>query len=134
VEEQNVGGVTDDKQLWFKPADAQGWVELPFNVDKAETGELWIKLLHSWDYGIYRVSIDGKQVGEFDLFKRDTGPGSHKLGTQTLSAGDHVLRLECVGKNKDSKGYFLGVDALTDRVLVYSRPPGFDLRQIQVRK
>jgi hypothetical protein len=68
-----------------------------------------------------------------DLFNAAVTLRPHKLGTQSLSPGEHTLRLEGAGKNKDSKGFFLGLDALTARVPVYSRPPGFDLRTIQVK-
>jgi hypothetical protein len=134
VQVQEVGGTTDKKQLWFTPANDHGWVELSFNVEKEQTPELWIHLLHSWDYGIYRVKLDGQEVGRFDLFDANIMPSAHKLGTRSLSAGEHTLRFECAGKNQDSKGYYLGIDALTARVLVYSRPAGFDLRKIQVTR
>jgi hypothetical protein len=134
LEVQEVGGVTEGKQLWFRPTEAQGWVEVQFHTDQAQTSELWVHLLHSWDYGVYRVKLDGKEVGLFDLFNPDITPTAHKLGTETLTAGDHTLRFECTGKNKDSKGYYFGFDALSARTPVYSRPAGFDLRQIQVKK
>jgi hypothetical protein len=50
----------------------------------------------------------------------------------TLSTGSHTLRFECVGKSDKSIGYLMGFDALTGRIPVYARPPGFDLRKIQV--
>ena len=50
------------------------------------------------------------------------------------AAGDHVLRFDCAGKTDASQGYSLGFDALMTRALVYTRPPGFDLRKIQVQK
>jgi hypothetical protein len=134
VKVQEVGGVTDDKQLWFTPANDQGWVEIPFSLEKRQIAELWIKLLHSWDYGIYRVSLDGRELAKLDLFSADINPAAHKLGIQTLNAGNHTLRLECAGKSEKSKGYYLGFDALAARQLVYSRPPGFDLRKIQVKQ
>jgi hypothetical protein len=134
VQVQEVGGVTGDKQLWFTPSHGQGWVEIPFRLEKAQTAELWIKMLHSWDYGIYRVKLDGRDVAKLDLFNPDITPSAHKLGMQTLEAGDHTLRFECAGKAEKSKGYYLGFDALTARELVYTRPPGFDLRKIQVKQ
>jgi hypothetical protein len=55
------------------------------------------------------------------------------LGRQTLKAGDHVLRFECVGRNTASKGYLLGFDALQVRIPVYARPASKDLRDIQAQ-
>ncbi len=131
VEVQPVGGATDGKQLWFRPGEAQGWVEVSFNVTKEQTAELWLKTLHSWDYGIYRVKLDGKEVGTFDLQNANITPTPHRLGMKLLAAGEHTLRFECTGKSEKSKGYLLGFDALTARVPVYTRPPGFDLRKVQ---
>lgn len=134
LEVQPVGGVTDGKQLWFKPTEAGAWVEVPFKVESALTAELWVKMLHSWDYGTWRVRLDGKDVGTFDLHNVNITPTPHRLGMHTLAAGEHTLRFEGVGKAEASKGYLLGFDALIARVPVYARPPGFDLRKIQVTK
>jgi hypothetical protein len=131
IEVQSVGGVTDGKQLWFKPSDDQGWVEIPFTLEQGQTLELWGKMLHSWDYGIYRVKLDGQPVGQVDLFSADLKPTPHRWGTHKLAAGQHVLRFECAGKAPLSPGYFLGFDALTARVPVYSRDPSVDLRSLQ---
>lgn len=131
---QEVGGVTDGKQLWFRPADDKGWVETGFSLDTEQTVDLWGKVLHSWDYGTYRVKLDGKEVGVVDLFNAAPTPSTHHWGVHQLGAGAHTLRFECVGKAEKSKGYFLGFDALIARVAAYSRPPGKDLRQIQAGK
>ncbi len=53
-------------------------------------------------------------------------------GRRTLSAGNHIFRLECKGKSEKSQGYFLGLDLLDVPMRAYERPPGFDLRKIQV--
>lgn len=134
IEVQEVGGVTDGKQLWFKPTDDKGWVQLAFRSEKTQTVEVWVKMLHSWDYGIYKVILDGKELGKLDLFNVNVTPTRHKLGLQQLDEGEHLLRFECAGKNAESKGYLLGFDALTARIPVYTRPPGFDLRTIQVHQ
>ena len=132
LEVQEVGGLTDNKQLWFKPTDANAWVEVPFSTEKEATAQLWVKLLHSWDYGTYRVRLDGKELATLDLLNADAVPEAHKLGFVTLAAGPHTLRFECVGKAEKSKGYFFGFDALTARIPVYSRPASKDLRDLQV--
>lgn len=130
---QEVGGATDGKQLWLTPANDQGWVEIRFNLAEPLNAELWVKMLHSWDYGIYRARLDGKEAAVMDLHDANITPTPHRLGMQSLAAGDHTLRFECIGKAKESKGYFLGFDVLTARVPVYVRPPGFDLRKAQVK-
>jgi len=132
VEVQPLGGVTDGRQLWFKPTGADAWLEIPFTSEKEITAELWVKLSHSWDYGTYRVKLDGRDLGTFDLLSPNVAPTPHKLGFHTLPAGAHTLRFECTGKADKSKGYFFGLDALTARVPVYARPASKDLRELQV--
>ncbi len=132
VEVQQLGDiVTDGKQLFFTPADKNGWIEVAFHLDKPQTANLWGRMLHSRDYGIYRVLLDGKELAVMDLYDPNVTPVPHNWGTKQLPAGEHVLRFECTGKSSKSTGYFLGFDALAARVPVYERPPGFDLRKIQ---
>lgn len=133
LEVQPVGGTTDGKQLWFRPTEANAWVEVPFTLENEITAALWVKLTHSWDYGTYRVKLDGKDTGTFDLLNANPTPTPHKLGFHTLAAGAHTLRFECVGKAEKSKGYFFGFDALQARIPVYSRPASKDLRDLQVK-
>jgi hypothetical protein len=128
---QKVGGTTDGKQLFFRPTDDKGWVEIAFRLPKAQTCELIAKLVNSWDYGAYLVKLDGKELATLNLFNPTTTPKAHRLGLQTLAAGPHVLRFECVGKTPASKGFYLGFDALVLRHDVYSRPKTVDLRTLQ---
>jgi len=134
LEIQPIGGVTDGKQLWLRPNDDKGWVEVTFDVEQEGAMELFAKMVHSWDYGIYRALLDGKQVGQFDLYAPDVSPTTHKLGLQKLTAGTHKLRFESAGKSAKSAGYFLGFDALVVRIPVYSRDPSVDLRTLQKKK
>ena len=131
IQVQEVGGVTDGKQLFFTPADAHGWVEVDFTVENAGTVELWTKMLHSFDYGTYRARLDGNEVAVIDLYSATIKPVQHKWGFHTLAAGRHTLRFECMGKSEKSAGFFLGFDALSARIPVYSRPASKDLRDLQ---
>ncbi|HEX3719702.1 MAG TPA: glycoside hydrolase family 172 protein [Verrucomicrobiae bacterium] len=132
VEKQPIGGATDGMQLWFRPQVANDWLEIPFNIDKPITVQLLAKMVHSRDYGIYNVKLDGRQIARLDLYSPDVTPSTDKLGRRELSAGRHTLRFEGIGKSPKSTGYFLGFDALAARVPVYSRPPSEDLRKLQV--
>jgi hypothetical protein len=131
VEEQSLGNVTDGRQLWFRPPGNNGWVEVSFDCQTNQTGRLTAKMVHSHDYGIYRVLLDGNRLGEFDLYDPEITTAAEKLGTRQLTAGTHTLRFECAGKSSKSTGYFLGLDALVLGVPVYSRPPTVDLRTLQ---
>lgn len=131
---QSLGGVTDGKQLWFKPADANGWLEILFQLEKDGYVQLSGKMVHSWDYGIYRVKLDGAEIARVDLYSREVTPNAHDWGWHELKAGGHTLRFECAGKSSDSSGYYLGFDALEARIPVYIRPPDVDLRSLQKSK
>ena len=131
IEVQSLDGVTDGKQLWFHPLNDKGWVEMSFESQSNQAAELTVKTVHSYDYGIYRVLLDGQQIGQLDLYNPEIAPTTEKLGTRNLTAGTHTLRFECAGKSPKSAGYFLGFDALVARIPVYSRPTNVDLRTIQ---
>ena len=134
LEVQPLGGVTDGKQLWFRPGDNTGWVEVTFSCDKEGPHELVLQMVHAKDYGIYRVKLDGKPLAELDLYDADITPAKHKLGQQQLATGIHTLRFEGVGKAPQSTGFLLGFDALSMRVPAYSRAPSVDLRTLQKTK
>lgn len=96
-----------------RAAEPAIWLECDFNVEKAEYRRLILRSTHSYDYGIFRVLLDGKPVLErIDLYTRETEVHDHSLGDHELSAGKHVVRLECVGRNAQSTGRRLGVDSL----------------------
>ena len=71
------------------------------------------------------------RLGNWISILRNTTVATDKLGRRHLDAGMHTLRFQCVNKSPDSKGYFLGFDALVARVPVYSRPANVDLRTLQ---
>ncbi|HEY3914527.1 MAG TPA: glycoside hydrolase family 172 protein [Verrucomicrobiae bacterium] len=131
VEKQSVGGTTDGVQLWYRPPVGNDWIEIPFELDKPEAVQLFARMVHSWDYGIYNVKLDGRQIARLDLYNKDTQAVSDKLGRQELTAGQHVLRFEGDGKSAQSKGFYFGFDALVARVAAYSRAPSVDLRTLQ---
>ncbi len=125
---------TDGKYLLFAPDDDKGWVEIPFKAEKETKAELFGKVIKLPRGGKYRVSLDGAELGVIDFHAAKVGDDVTTWPARPLTAGDHVLRFECVGKADASEGYSLGFDALITRALVYTRPPGFDLRKIQVQK
>jgi hypothetical protein len=134
VEVQSLGGVTDGKQLWFRPKNDKGWVEVSFESPSNQMAVLTARMVHAADYGIYRVLLDGRQIAQLDLYDSGIVPTADKLGTHELSQGNHALRFECAGKSPSSSGYYLGFDALVVSTPVYSRSPKVDLRTLQKHK
>jgi hypothetical protein len=97
-------------------------------------GNLRGNFIHSWDYGTYRVTLDGRELATADLWAEQPVRKASNWGRHKLAAGAHLLRLECTGKSAKSKGYFLGLDSLDLVTRVYERPPGFDLRKAAAPK
>ncbi len=132
IEVQALPGIAKEgRQMFFTPQDDKGWVECSFKLDKDITAHLWGKFIHAPDYGIYRVTLDGNELAVVDLYGPQIKRQADHWGVHKLSAGSHVLRLECKGKSDSSTGYYLGLDSFAAVVPVYERPPDFDLRKIQ---
>lgn len=108
------GGLwTGDGQLFFNGQKVGSWVESAFEVRKAEKRRLVLALTHSYDFGVYRVMLDGEAVGEaIDLFSPKVEVKELSLGDRELATGEHRIRLECTGINPNSTGYKAGVDSV----------------------
>lgn len=125
------GTAKEGKQLFFTPGDDKGWLEIPFTVDRAVTAHLWGKFIHAPDYGIYRVALDGAELAVVNLYDSTINRQAERWGARALTAGPHILRLECVGKADQSASYYLGLDSVAAVIPAYERPPSFDLRKMQ---
>lgn len=128
---EHFGGVYQFWQFWMKPENTNAWADVPFQTAEAMDSDLVLKMVHTWNCGIYRVLLDGKQLAQIDFYGSDTVPATDKLGRVHLDAGAHVLRFECAGKSPASMGYALGFGSLIARTAAYSRPAGVDLRTLQ---
>jgi hypothetical protein len=129
--EQKLDGAAQGKQLHFIPKVDKAWLEIPFRVERQAIGNLQLRACHAADYGIYRVLLDGKEIGKFDFYLDHLSLQEKKLSWRELAAGDHTLKFECVGKHPDSTGFLLGIDALTIQTSVYARSNKVDLRTLQ---
>jgi hypothetical protein len=68
----------------------------------------------SWDYAIVRVSLDGRGLGDFDIYAPEVvWGGKTDLGTFNLDTGAHRLKFEIAGRNESSRGILMGVDCIT---------------------
>lgn len=98
--------------LWFR-GEGEGSefaVELPVEEEGKYT--LSVYFTKSWDYGIVQAYLDGKETGEsFEGWSAGIVPsGPIVLGEVLLGKGVHTLTFRLVGKQEESKGYFMGVD------------------------
>ena len=124
VQAQTLRGRGGRKQLWFKPEAAGAWLELPFKLEQAVSGDFVLALSKAADYGMYRVFLDGQEAGALDLYGAAVVKQEHPLGRRKLDSGEHVLRFECLGKNAFSGGFLMGFEELAVRIPRYLRPEG----------
>jgi hypothetical protein len=101
-------------QLFYKPADTNdAWVEIPFTVAQREPRRLLLAVTRAGDYGIYQAYLNGVKIGApFDLYARDVSEWEIHLLDFWPDPGQYSLRLECVGKNPQSQGHFLGLESV----------------------
>jgi hypothetical protein len=104
----------DDKQLLYMPKQAaDAWIEIPFTVAKKEPLRLLLQATKSHDFGVYEALLDGvKLAGGIDLYSpKVIGEEIHLLDFWP-EPGTYTLRLQCVGKNPQSAGYYCGLESV----------------------
>ena len=101
-------------QLLYKPAQADGaWLEIPFEVKKKEPLRLLLNLTKASDFGRYQAFLDGVKLGgAMDFFNSKVVNEEFHLLDFWPESGKHTLRLECVGKNAQSEGYYCGIESV----------------------
>jgi len=105
---------TGDGQLFFdNPHGKDAWLEFTFPVAKEELRQLTLRATYSYDYGTYRILLDGQPVREpIDFYSAALKVRELNLGQRRLSVGNHKIRLECTGTNGQSRGARLGIDSV----------------------
>src|SRR5207249_3570629 len=85
----------------------------PFEVKKKEPRRLILKLTKSYDFGNYKVSLDGIDLGrQLNLYSAKTEVKEIPLLDLWPEPGSHLVRMECVGRSELSTGFGLGFDSL----------------------
>lgn len=100
-------------QVLFRGQQVGAWLEVAFTAPAAGRRALVLPLTRSYDFGSYRVLLDGVEVmREIDLYSPEVRVEEVLLGTHDWDAGKHVLRFECTGRAVASKGFYLGLDSV----------------------
>ncbi|AIE84001.1 glycoside hydrolase family 172 protein [Fimbriimonas ginsengisoli] len=104
----------DGPQTLYEPKSQEGaWLEVPFTVAKKEPLRLLLNMTTSYDFGTYQAYLNGiKLGGPIDLYSADVKNLEVHLLDFWPDPGQYTLRLECVGKNPASRGYFAGIESL----------------------
>ncbi len=104
----------DGPQLLYQPTQPENaWLEIPFEVKKKEPLRLLLNMTKSYDFGKYQASLNGVKLGgEIDLFSAKVVNEEVHLLDFWPDPGAYTLRLECVGKNAQSQGYYCGIESV----------------------
>jgi len=104
----------EGRQLLYKPAQAEGaWLEIPFEVKTKEPLRLLLNVTKSYDFGKYQPSLNGVKLGGvIDLYSAKVANEEVHLLDFWPEPGAYTLRLECVGKNAQSQGYYCGIESV----------------------
>ncbi|MBV9470806.1 MAG: DUF2961 domain-containing protein, partial [Abitibacteriaceae bacterium] len=104
----------DGPQLLYMPPQQQGaWLEIPFEVKQKEPLRLLLNMTKSYDFGRYQAYLNGVKIGEpMDLYSAKTATQEFHLIDFWPDPGHYTLRLECVGKNAESTGYYVGMESV----------------------
>jgi hypothetical protein len=104
----------DGPQLLYRAPRAEGaWLEIPFKVTKKEPLRLLLNVTQSYDFGRYQARLNGVKIGEpLDFYGAKTANTEFHLLDFWPEPGDYTLRLECVGRNPASQGYYLGLESV----------------------
>lgn len=129
----------DGAQLLYMPGTADGaWLALPFEIKKKEPLRLLLNLTASYDFGRYQAYLNGVKLGDpIDLYSARIENREVHLLDFWPDPGAYTLRLECVGRNVASQGYFLGIESVRlrerrPRVLEYGHDRNKDWRKQSV--
>ncbi len=103
-----------DGHLLYKPEEQEdAWVEIPFEIEEKAPLRLLLVLTQSYDFGKYQATLNGVKLGGvMDLFSKEVAKREFHLLDFWPEPGRYTLRLECVGKNRDSGGHCLGMESV----------------------
>ena len=102
----------------YKPGD---YIEFPFEVEEGGTFDVSLRTAKNFNYGIYKIYIDGKYINSYDGFDPKVQVHFHELGKMNVSAGKHTLRLEVVGTNSTLDQMLISVNAI-----IFSKGSGLE--------
>jgi hypothetical protein len=127
------------KQLLYTPHEAQdAWLEIPFEVHRKEPLRLLVNVTKAEDYGQYQAYLNGVKLGSpADLYSPKLVNEEVHLLDFWPEPGKYTLRLECVGRNPLSKGFYAGIESVRlrerrPRVTAYGHDKDKDWRQSPV--
>lgn len=103
-----------DGQIWWTQPAEHDKLTIHVPVAKAGRYEVIAQCCHAIDYGIHRITFNGKAIAPVDFFiPEGVAWKPLSLGVYDLPAGDVVMEVECLGKRPAAKpGNMFGLDYL----------------------
>ncbi|MCC6731177.1 MAG: DUF2961 domain-containing protein [Chthonomonadales bacterium] len=107
-------GFFEGPQLLYQPEGQEAaWLEVPIEVTRKEPLRLLLNLTRSYDFGTFQAYLNGVKLGgPIDLYSADTSQYEAHLLDFWPDPGKYTIRLECVGRNARSTGYYLGIESV----------------------
>jgi hypothetical protein len=101
-------------QLLYQPkSNENAWLEIPFTVTNKQPLRLLLNLTKSYDFGRYQAFLNGIKIGDpIDLYSAKVTNEEVHLLDFWPDPGSYKLRLECLGKNQASAGYYCGLESV----------------------
>jgi hypothetical protein len=91
----------------------EAWLEIPFKVARREPLRLVLNMTKSYDFGRYQPYLNGVKLGgAVDLYSATVINEEVHLLDFWPEPGSYRLRLECVGKNPASSGFYAGIESV----------------------
>ncbi len=108
------GEFSNGSQMWFRGQKVGSYGELALPEMNAGAYKVTILPVTSWDYAHVQISLNGEKFGKpYDSFTPQVRHGKQIVLDRVLLKGKgHTLRVDVVGKNEQSTGYFFGIDAI----------------------
>ncbi len=101
------------KQLWWTQPPVGAKLRIAVPVPVAGRYRISGSFCHAPDYGIHRLSLDGKELASPDFYASVVALRRIDLGVLDLAAGAHTFQVECLGARQEAKpGRMFGVDYL----------------------
>lgn len=107
-------GIHESPQLLYMPREQEGaWLEIPFEVPKREPLRLLLNVTKADDFGKYQAYLNGVKIGPpMDLYNEKIIAAEEHLLDFWADPGKYTLRLQCVGRNLRSQGFYAGVESV----------------------
>jgi hypothetical protein len=109
---QQLGFYEGPQLLYMPTSEKDAWLEISLEVKAKEPLRLVLNCTTSYDFGKYQPYLNGIKLGQpIDLYSADIANKEFHLLDFWPEPGKYTVRLECVGRNAASSGYFLGIES-----------------------